>query len=362
MRADISHCRIIYASSLPTAETWERAKRDQWERVEFTDSSESKVQLVDMTNYNPQKTSILSFPLQNAIQKTLDDNGKIVIFMNRVGFSTRTHCQQCGFTVQCERCNVNLTYLYSKKIMVCRHCNTKKELPKYCPNCKGSYLKSTGRGVEKLESEVARLYPHVHSVCYDSDSKSFPKSADIIITTQAIFRQHGDWKASLVAMLNFDAQLHHMDFRSGQRAFSLLVHLKQLAKEKFLIQTRMKDNYCITAVKNMDFKKFYRQELKLRKELELPPYKRLIALGLRGINEEAVFEQCTSLFDKLTEKCPKGITVSDPHPDVNPKLRDKYRFTIVLKGKSIKTMLLHIKTALKKLRKRKAIITINVDP
>ncbi len=112
----------------------------------------------------------------------------------------------------------------------------------------------------------------------------------------------------------------------------------------------------------MDFAKFYKEELKLRKELELPPYKHLVALGLRGINEEAVLKNCTDLFEKLEMNAPKDITISDPHPDVNPKLRDKYRFTILLKGKSVKNMLALIKTTLKTLRRRGTIVTVNVDP
>lgn len=362
MRAAIDQCRIIFASSLPSAETWEQAKKGKWKKINFQDDNEGKVQLIDMNNYNPRKTSILSFPLQNTIQKTLEDNGKIILFMNRLGFSTQTHCQQCGFILKCERCNVNLTYLYSKKVMVCRHCNYKKELPKVCPECRGSYLRSTGRGVEKLESEVARLYPSARITHYDSQSKAFPKNADIIITTQAIFRRHEKWRVELVAMLNFDAQMGHVDFRCGHKSFSLLVHLKQFAKNTFLIQTRLMDNYCIKAIKNMDFAKFYREELKLRKELELPPYKHLVALGLRGINEEAVLKNCTDLFEKLEKNAPKDITISDPHPDVNPKLRDQYRFIILLRGKSVKNMLALIKSTLKTLRRKSAIITVNVDP
>ncbi|MCK5082609.1 MAG: hypothetical protein KAR31_06850, partial [Candidatus Omnitrophica bacterium] len=123
MRSNIEQCRVIFASSVPSAEIWEKARRDKWEKVFFDVEKRGEVQIVDMNNYSPGKTSILSFPLQNAMEKTLKGGGKVILFMNRRGFSTRTHCQQCGFTVKCQRCNVNLSYLYSKKTMVCRHCN-----------------------------------------------------------------------------------------------------------------------------------------------------------------------------------------------------------------------------------------------
>ena len=362
MRAAIEGCVVVYVSSVPSVEVWDRAKRGKWETVRFESAGGGAVQIADMDNYNPRKTSILSFPLQNAIQKTLENGGKVLLYMNRLGFSTRTHCQQCGFIEKCDRCNANLIYLYSQKTLTCGHCRMKRKLPKVCPECKGAYLRSTGTGIEKLESEVARYYPQARIHRFEGQTKTFPEWANIIIATQAVFRRHEPWSVALVAVLNFDSQMQRFDFRSGEKAFSLLVHLKQLAGEKLLIQTRMADNYCIRAVRNMDYDKFYNEELKLRRELHLPPSRHLVAIGLRGKSEDAVFEQAKQLYEKLDGRRPKNIEIGDPHPDVNPKLRDKYRFTVTVKGKSVKSLLKLIKPALKEVKKRNVIITVNVDP
>lgn len=362
MRGAIESSRVMFVSSVPSAEIWEKAKKNKWERVVFQKEDRTAVQVIDMSNYNPGKTSLLSFPLQNAIQKTLENKGKIVLFMNRRGFSTRTHCRQCGFTITCDRCNVNLSFLYSRKVMVCRHCNFERELPKICPQCQGSYLRSSGIGIEKLESEAARLYPGARISRYDSESAGFPDQADIVVTTQAVFRRHGMWTAALVAVLNFDAQMHRVDFRSGQKAFSLLVHLKHLAGEKLLVQTYMPGSYCIKAIQTTSFDIFYREELKLRKELDLPPYRHLVALGLRGKNENVVFDLSKDLFRRLQEKKVGHVEVFDPHPDINPKLRDQYRFTILLKGRSVKSILSVVKSAFKGFKKKNVIMTVNVDP
>lgn len=363
MRAGVEGCSALYVSSAPSAETWEQAKKEKWQKVTCEAERLSAMQIIDMTNYNPQKTSILSFPLQNAIRDTLAQQGKVVLLMNRKGFTTRTHCQQCGFTAQCERCNVNLTYLYSQKIMVCRHCNFKAELPKVCPQCHGGYLRSSGTGTEKLESEVARLYPQARVGRFDTSSKSFPRQADVVITTKAVLREQGAMDASLVGVINFDAELHHLDFRSGHHAFALLVRLRQLAAQKLLVQTRMMDNYALRAVSRNDFDGFYKKELDLRKELGFPPYRHLVAIGLRGVNEDFVFEQAKELSARLEKDRDAKVEISDPHPDVNPKLRDKYRFTILLKGRSVKSILAFIRKVLKDFsRKRNTILTINVDP
>lgn len=363
MRSRIESCRVLYVSAAPSAEVWSSAGKKGLQKTTLEAQSLSDVQTVDMTNYGPRLGTILSFPLRDAIQKILERKGRCILWMNRKGFTTRTHCHQCSWTLKCPRCDVNLTYLYSQKKMVCRHCNFQADLPKICPNCRGGYLRSTGTGVEKLESEVARLYPQARVGRYDREIARFPQEADILIATQAVFRKRECFPADLIGVVNFDAELHHMDFRSAQRAFAFLVHLRQWAGEKLIIQTRMADNYCIEAVRRWDFDFFYRRELKHRRELGLPPYRHLLAVGLRGTREDMVFEQSRELFEKLDQRKSAGIEVSDPHPDVNPKLRDKYRFTIVLKGRAVKGILALARSVLKDFRRKaKTVVTINVDP
>ena len=363
MRAGLENCSVLYVSSAPSAETWQQARKEKWQKITCDAERSSVLQIIDMTNYNPQKTSILSFPLQNAIRDTLAQQGKVVLLMHRKGFTTRTHCHQCGFTVKCERCNVNLTYLYSQKVMVCRHCSFKAQLPQVCPQCRGGYLRSSGTGTEKLESEVARLYPLARVGRFDTNSKSFPRQADVVITTKAVLREQEAIGASLIGVINFDAELHHLDFRSGHHAFALLVRLRQLAAQKLLVQTRLMDNYALQTARKNDFEGFYKRELSLRKELGFPPYRHLVAIGLRGVNEDFVFEQAKELFARLEKDRSSQVEISDPHPDVNPKLRDKYRFTILLKGHSVKSILAFIRKVLKDFsRKRNTIVTINVDP
>jgi len=363
MRAQVEGCGVMVAGSSPSAEIWEQARKDQWDKMVMAGEGHVTMQVVDMNNYNPGKTSIFSFPLQNAIKAALDKKENVIIYMNRRGFSTRTSCQKCGWTMKCPRCNVNLSYLYSKNVMVCRHCSNKQTLPEICPGCHtSSYLKSTGRGVEKLESDAARLFPYARIHRYDRETDVFPQGADIVITTQAIFRQRGNWTASLAAILDFDDQMHHIDFRAGQKAFALLIHLRQMTRDKMIIQTRMPDSYSIKTAKDMNYDSFYCQELKFRKELKLPPYRNLVELGVRGLNEKAVLEVSQTLFEVLENDAPKGMEIFEPHAHVNPKLRDQYRFTILLKGRSVESILSHVKPILKSTRKRNIIITINVDP
>jgi primosomal protein N' (replication factor Y) len=236
-------------------------------------------------------------------------------------------------------------------------------MPKVCPECKSSYLRSLGTGIEKLESDLTRVFPYARIEQFDRETKGIPKKADIIIATQAILRVIEDINISLIGVLDVDAELNRFDFRSAQKVFSLLMRLRQAAKDKIAVQTYQNKNYCLKTIRNMDFDKFYRHEIKLRRECGFPPFKHLVAIMLRGPKEDVVLGQAKDLFDRLEKDIPKGIEILDFQPDMLPKLRDKYRFTIMLKGKPVKRMLSFVKSAVKASRKKKnVVVTVNVDP
>lgn len=363
MRRKIEGCSVLFVSSAPSAEEWWRINKQKASMKTFEADHLGQLQLIDLLNYKPRRRSSISFPLQNHIQAALEKKEKIVLFLNRRGFSTTTRCNHCGHIIKCKRCEVNLSYLYSKKKLVCHLCNSSSDLPKLCPECKGSYLRSMGTGIEKIESDLARIFPQARVARFDRETSSIPQQADIIIATQAILKVLDQIPVSLIGVLEIDAELNRIDFRSAQRTFSLLIHLRQAAKEKVLVQTNSVDNYCLKAAAKLNFKEFYKNEIKFRRELEFPPFRHLIEVGLRGRNKDDVFEQTRILFEELEKNKPKEVEILDLQPDILPKLRDKYRFTIMLKSKSVKPMLAFIKSALKTFKKRKnVVVTVNVDP
>jgi len=277
MRAKIEKSSLLFVSSTPSAEVWKKANAKSVIKKTFETDKCSDLQLIDLSNYKTRSSSSVSFPLQNDINKCLNQKGKAILFLNRRGFSSITKCNQCGFTIKCVRCNTNLSYLYSSKRLVCHLCNYKIELPKICPGCNSKYLRSLGGGIEKIESELARLLPGVQIAKYDRETSKIPRKADIIIATQAILKEFDKINVSLIGVLDIDAELNRFDFRSGQKVFSLLVRLRQAAREKVVVQTYQIKNYCLRAARDMNFSKFYSKELALRKELNFPPFSHLIS-------------------------------------------------------------------------------------
>jgi len=363
MRVKIEGCSLLFMSSAPTAELWKMARKKNVIKKVFEEENRSEFQLIDLSNYKPRDKSSLSYPLQNDLYSELKQGGRVMLFLNRRGFSSITKCNQCGFSLKCERCNTNFSYLYSKKKLVCRHCGSKMDLPKVCPACNGSYLRSMGGGIEKVESDLARLIPGIKIAKYDGETAKVPSDANVIIATQAILKCLDKVNIDLIGVLDVDSELNRFDFRSAQRVFSLLVRLRQAARKKVVVQTYQMKNYALLAVRELNFEKFYRKELKLRKELGFPPFSHLVSVVLRGLKEDVVFEESNRLFEELKNKKDENMEILDPQPDVIHKLRDKYRFTIMLKGKKINSMLSLIKTVSRKFKKKYGIvITVNVDP
>ena len=362
MRCAIEKADCVLVSSSPSAESWYLAQKGQLKLVQFKEDLKNSVQLIDLSNYYKKKFSLISFPLRNIIERALLDKKRMVLFLNQRGFSSMTRCEKCGFTAKCPRCNVNLSYLYSKKKLVCRLCQHTADLPTVCPKCQSSYIKNLGTGIEKLESELSRIFPQAKIERFDKESPKAPE-ADIIIATQAVLRILPKLNPDITAVLKFDSELNRLDFRTSQRVFSTLVHLRQHTKEKLIIQTSHTDNYCLKAVLKADFNLFYKNELKLRKELDFPPFKHLAEISLRGFKEEDVFKQANAFYALLEQKIKKGIGLIEPHASILPKLRDKFHFTIIVKGKSVTDILKVVKAAQKEFsRKNRVVVTVNIDP
>ena len=361
LRSQIEGCSVAFMSPTPTVETWYQAQQLPWQKKYYPVSKGHMIQRVDMSNYNPRRSSIISFPLQHEIQKVLEKKGQVLLLLNRRGFSSVTRCHRCEEVLKCPRCNIRLMFMYSTNRLVCCYCNHTGPLPKRCPHCQGAYLKSSGTGIEKIESEIARLFAPGRICRYDRDSEEYDKGADIYVVTQAFLRWRQSFLVNLTAVLNFDEELSRFDWRSSFQAFSLLKSLQLMATEKCLVQTRLMDHYVLKSFPKGQGLGFYEEEIKYRQELLLPPFGHVVEVVARSLIEEAALQQITSLH-RFLEKNADEIEVSDPQPDRRPKLRDQYRFVIHLKGTHVPSMLALIQRSVKKLKaKRNVILTVNVD-
>ncbi|MBL8012606.1 MAG: primosomal protein N' [Candidatus Omnitrophica bacterium] len=363
MRANIHQCGVLIVTFSSTVELVFHSQPERLTAVDYSEPQKARRQLIDMTNFESKGPMMISFPMRNNLEKALGAGQKAMIVINRRGHSTVTRCLFCGHMMRCPRCTTNLSYSAVKKRLECRRCFTSQDLPKKCPHCGKEYLRSLGVGVERVVQEIRRLFPAARTQRFDRDVQVFPPQFDVLVTTQAVLRMLGRVVVHTIGILDVDTEFNRADYRSSQKAFSLLTHLSLMAKENIVIQTMNIDNETLRSFISGKDQEFYQNELLLRKELKLPPYQHWVAVLLRGPEEKIVSIQAEALYNSLAENTPSGIDVMPVRPDGMPKLRDQYRFVIFIRGEQASATLDFVKESIGKLKKKsKVIITVQVDP
>lgn len=320
MRAGINRCDLLFMGSTPSMESWNKIIRKEWDCLTFKSDHLAEAQLIDLTNYNPRKMSVLAPPLQNTVKAAFEEKKQGMFLLPQRDFEP------------------------------------------WVDKSKNTQYPSKA---DKIMNELMRFYPQANVLRYDNHTKklSNPARADFIIATQAVLKASKKIYPHFIAVTNIDAPLSYFDFRCSENVFAMLYGLRQIAKGKVIIQTKISDHHCLQAVLKGDVKGFAEKELNVRKELDLPPYKHLAAVGLRGKKEAHVSEQCKTLFEALEQAAPKAVQVMDSYSSSSHKLPEVSRYTIMLKAQDVREMVEFIKNTLSGLkRKAGVIVTIDVDP
>jgi primosomal protein N' (replication factor Y) len=366
MRSNLEKAKLILGSTAPSLEILNLARQN---KIEYTvlprKNSFPQIDIIDMKNLplvDKKHRIILSRYLQDSILNTLGAGGKILIFLNRKGFATFASCSSCGKILKCPRCNINLVYHFYKQILSCHYCNFKISPPKICPECNGGYIKYSGAGTEKIESELSRVFPQARIKRWEEEVKEDFLNGNIFISTQVIIKQT-DYKFDLVGVLSVDNSLNYVDYRSAEKTFSVLTRLSFLARNKMVIQTSLPNHYVFKSFANRDPNIFYNEELKQRRQLRFPPYTHFAFIRCRGKNEEKVMVFSKELFEKLSKaELPKGLKVISLNPAHPAKLRGNFYWIILIRTRNVKSLNKFLKINLKSLRHSGIILTVDIDP
>jgi len=310
-----------------------------------------------------KEKSIFSRPLADAIFSTLANSGKILLFLNRKGFSTMTFCHNCGKVLKCPRCNVNLVYYYKENKLHCHFCSFSMDAPLICPSCNSGYIRYSGIGTEKIESETSRMFPSAKiKVVENSMEIKNIQDVDIVISTQAIIRQI-EHKFDLVGVLSIDNSLNRVDFRASEKTFFILAGLYRITSAKMVIQTRLGNHHCFKGLDHPSRASFYEEEMRQRKQLDFPPYTHFALVRIRGINEDRVKDAANQVSAELkvrSEKKPiKIVSVCASQP---PKKRGKFYWQVMLRAGDPMKISNFLKNTLKDFSYSGIIITVDIDP
>jgi primosomal protein N' (replication factor Y) (superfamily II helicase) len=364
--AEMLDIKLIAGSATPTIESYYKAETGKFELLEMASRAQShlgsrlpKTRIVDLREEIKKKNfSIFSEPLQEKIREKLAAKEQMILFLNRRGAASAVICRECGLVVKCDNCDMPLTYhthytvensVYHAERLICHHCGRLEKVPRSCPKCRSIYIRYIGLGTQRVEDELGKMFPQARILRADRDTTSnkggFKKiyddfishNADILVGTQMIaFGLHIP-KVNLVGIVLADMGLTIPNFRSGEKTFQLITQVAGRAgRERILgdvvIQTYLPDHYAIRYAAAHDYKGFYNAELALRKELDYPPFSKLIKLTVADANNKTCLEKIQNLARELEANNNGETHRITYYPALIPKFKNRYRWHILISG------------------------------
>ena len=330
MLAHFAGAKVLLGSATPSIESYYNAQQGKYGLVELSERyaglSLPRITLIDLKRQYHRKEVYGHFsdPLVDRIREELGKGKQIILFQNRRGYAPYIQCTQCGAVPKCKDCDVSMTMHLSQHVLTCHHCGYSIAQPARCPEC-GGELRVHGFGTERLEEEVAQLFPEARVQRMDQDTTkkkaayeeiitAFSRhECDILIGTQMVSKGLDFDDVSLVAVLNADTMLNQPDFRSYERAYQMLEQVagragRKGAQGEFIIQTMDPEHPVFAFVRQHAYEEMAEMQILERETFKFSPFHRHITITLRHKDEVRVVEAAALLQQRLNQVFPGRCT------------------------------------------------------
>lgn len=352
---------LLLASATPSIESYYNAMKGRYKLLEmnkrYSGAVLPEVTIVDMNDERMDgNTTEFSRRLTGEIRENLLKGEQTILLLNRRGYHTIISCCDCNKPLYCPNCSVPMTYHKANDSLMCHYCGHVQSMAEACPVCGGQRLIQMGFGTQKMEEQLSMLFPEARILRMDADTtfsrdsyeKRFKAFADgeydIMVGTQMIGKGLDFPNVTLVGVLSVDKALYAGDFRSYERTFSLVAQVvgrcgRGSKKGRAFLQTFMPEHYVLSLAAAQDYKKFYNEEIAVRRALIFPPVCDICALGTSGENEDMTMSAAEALVDIIRQRIKKD-NISFPLRVLGPvkcsygKLNGKYRYRIIIKCKN----------------------------
>ena len=389
VRAKIEGCSVVLGSATPSLESIHNTKIGKYELIELKERVDNcslpLIRIIDLKNESRNLSkaggpAIISERLRSAINDRLKKGEQTILFLNRRGFATSLSCPACGHVCGCPECSVSLTFHRKEEKLICHICGYQRVAPKKCPECKDPAIRFAGFGTEKVEEVLGKVFPSARIARVDTDTMSRKGALrktlgdfkavklDILVGTQMIAKGLHFPNVTLVGILNADIGLHIPDFRSGERTFQLLTQVAGRAgrgemEGEVLIQTFTPHSPSVQFARHHDYEGFSDQELEFRKSFSYPPFSHCIILTCRSMNSSLAEFTLQTLHKRLLKNLPDYILLGEPLPSPLSKAAGQFRFQLMLRSESPRSMSQYIKSIIVDLAiPDEVYLAIDVDP
>ncbi len=349
---------LVLSSATPSVESYYAAQSGKYTlctlKNRYGNAVLPEVEVADMNEERAfGNNSNFSNALITALQKNLDCGEQSIILINRRGYNTAVACKTCGEAVTCPKCSISLTYHADNGRLMCHYCGFSMKLSDKCPKCGCDELKFMGSGTQRAEETLSAILPQARVLRLDADSTLAKQSHeiklaefrsgkyDILLGTKMVAKGLDFPNVTLVGVLSADQAMYGEDYRSYERAFSLLTQVAGRSGRgdkpgRAIIQTYTPENPLIMLAAKQDYERFYESEIMLRKAMLYPPFSDICMIGITSEREqkcrECAFEFSRRLCEKLSSDYPDlPIRLLGPSPASLYRISGRFRYKIILK-------------------------------
>lgn len=378
---------IVFTSPTPSMSIRFKAENENnFKIIEVSDDFNNKALLekvvVDLKKIDSYKdNTLVTNTLHKAISAEILSGNKVIVFINKLGFSNFLICAKCGNIPKCPVCNLSYRYHKTGKKLICHHCGKEIYYEGICTACGSDNISFSGSGIEKVESSLNLRFKDVPIFRIDSEAVEQKGSQEnllkkincpgpaIIIGTQMIAKDYGIENITLAAVISCDNMLELPDYHMYERVFQMVSQISQKVngynkRGKIIIQTFNPENLAIRNFISGSYKDFYLEELGNRKELGYPPYSSLVNIIISGSSEKKVKSEIIKLSEKIYEKITNvDFVLLGPATSPFLKLNIFYRWHIIIKTKEFYKFAVKFGKVMRNFKKMDSNkIIIDVDP
>jgi primosomal protein N' (replication factor Y) (superfamily II helicase) len=340
---------VVLGSATPSLESLRRAQHQpQWlsrlpERA-AANARPPRMALIDLRAHG--QTQGIATPAVLAIQRHLDANGQVMLFLNRRGYAPVLFCPACGWSAHCKRCDAHLTVHGGAHHLICHHCGAQQPVPELCADC-GQPTKPVGQGTERIEEAVRQLFPHAPLARIDRDAirrrgeleatlaRVDSKEVRILVGTQMLTKGHDFPNVTLVVVLNADQGLFSADFRAGERLAQTIVQVAGRAGRaekpgEVLIQTEYPEHPLLKLLLAGGYEAFAAGALQEREQSQWPPFARIALLRAEAATALAPMKFLRAALTVARDFPVRGVQLLGPAPAPMERRAGRYRAQVLL--------------------------------
>jgi len=350
VRARLGGVPVVLGSATPSLETLQNARSGRYLSLPLPErpgaARHPELKVIDLRRV-PNRDGV-SPPLLAAMERHLQADGQVMLFLNRRGYAPVLFCTECGWIAGCARCDARMTLHQGSARLCCHHCGSESPPPASCPDC-GSELKPVGQGTERIEETLKGFFPQQRIARIDRDATRSRGSLDniladmragrtrILVGTQMLTKGHDFPGVTLVGVLNADQGLFGTDFRSDERLAQTILQVAGRAGRadragEVMIQTAYPEHVLLQDLISGGYDAFADAALAQRKAAGWPPFSHLALIRAEAHQAGqamAFLQSCREWAESLAAP---AIRILGPAPAPMERRSGRYRAQLLLQS------------------------------